>query len=48
MATRSAYFYISSKAVAGLGNIMSWGMSQLNGHAGLEGWVSGRTALLTL
>lgn len=38
MATRNAFFYIGSKIISGLGNIMSWGMSQLHMRQGIEGW----------
>lgn len=38
MATRNAFFYITSKIISGLGNIMSWGMSQLHMRSGIEGW----------
>lgn len=38
MAKRMAFFYLSSMVLSGFSNIIGWGMAQLNGTAGLEGW----------
>ncbi|GAA5903135.1 hypothetical protein JCM8208_000461 [Rhodotorula glutinis] len=38
MAKRMAFFYLSSMVLSGFSNIIGWGMAQLNGKAGLEGW----------
>ena len=38
MAKRMAFFYLSSMVLSGFSNIIGWGMSQMNGVHGLEGW----------
>lgn len=38
MAVRNAFFYVSSKALSGLGNILSYAIGLLHGNANLNGW----------
>lgn len=38
VAKRNAFFYLMGNSLGGFGGVFAYGLQQMHGHLGLEGW----------